>query len=296
MEKVRPLVPRKRRGGWIGPAISAALLVWLALQLRGESPAVFISLLSRGGAFWSVFALLYLVQPLADLAIFRRILRIPWSGFTALLRKAVMNEVVLGYSGDAYFYTWLKGWGGRATAPFAAIRDVNLLSALAGNVATLGMVALSALVLHTEHLGRFFGTVVWAVAAVLGMSLLLGGVSARLLSLSRKELVFVVSVHGLRLVAYMGLTILLWRLALPSTPMEAWVALMGLRLLVSRLPFASNKDLLFANLAAFAGAGWNEVGALTAALAAATLVTHLALMAAQFSFGAIRYAKAPQTA
>lgn len=294
MAKVHPLPPLKRRRGWFGPAASVALAIFLVVQLRGENPRAFLGVLEKGQGFWALFVLLYLVQPLADLAIFRRVLGIPWSGFGVLLRKAVLNEVVFGYSGDAYFYAWLKARGGRMAAPFAAMRDVNLLSALAGNVATLVMIGLSALVLHSGHFSRFFGATLWAVAGVLGMSLVLGGLSAKLVSLSRRDLAFVAMAHGLRLSAYIGLTILLWRLAAPWTPVEVWVALMALRLLISRLPFASNKDLLFANLAAFASTGWNQVGALTGTLALATLLLHLAVMATQFALGALHYAKPPQ--
>eukprot|EP00300_Choanocystis_sp_HF-7_P025551 c27490_g1_i1.p3 GENE.c27490_g1_i1~~c27490_g1_i1.p3 ORF type:complete len:101 (+),score=3.89 c27490_g1_i1:258-560(+) len=58
--------------------------------------------------FYLVFLLCYLAPPAFDFAIFRRLWGIPWSGMIALNKKRIANDVVLGYSGEAYFYTWAR--------------------------------------------------------------------------------------------------------------------------------------------------------------------------------------------
>jgi hypothetical protein len=213
--------------------------------------------------------------------VFRRLWRIPLSGFGVLLRKAVMNEVVFGYSGEAYFYAWARSRADFGAAPFAAIRDVNILSALAGNAATLLMIALSAAMLDHTSFGHIFGAALWSAAAIIAYSLLLGLLAHRVFALGGRELRFVAWVQLGRTLACTALTILLWRLVSPTTPLAVWIALAALRLLVSRLPFVANKDLLFATLAALLGGTPQGIGALMAALAVMTLLTHLTVIAAQ---------------
>ena len=52
---------------------------------------------------------------------------IPLSGFVALLKKRIANDVVLGYSGEAYFYAWARQNAKMVAAPFGAVKDVSVL-------------------------------------------------------------------------------------------------------------------------------------------------------------------------
>ncbi|WP_204325579.1 hypothetical protein, partial [Stenotrophomonas maltophilia] len=60
-----------------------------------------------------------------------------------MLRKQIANELLLGYSGDAQLYLWARQNAGGTNAA-AAVKDVALLSAAAGNIATLAMMAATA--------------------------------------------------------------------------------------------------------------------------------------------------------
>jgi hypothetical protein len=82
----------------------------------------------------------------------------------------------------------------------------------------------------------------------------------------------------LRVLATTGLTVLLWRLALPEVALGVWLLLAALRLLVARLPFLTNKDLVFANLAFLVIGRETEIGALLGTLAVMTLVAHLTVV------------------
>jgi hypothetical protein len=57
----------------------------------------------------------------------------------ALHKKRISNEVLLGYSGEAYFYAWARQRTQMVAAPFGAVKDVTILSAIAGNAITLIM-------------------------------------------------------------------------------------------------------------------------------------------------------------
>jgi len=289
---VRPLRPRSHRlQTSIGVLISALMLICVLYHLRHVGLQPILATMERSPAFWAVFVLLYLAQPLTELVIFRRLWRLPASGLGVLLRKGVINEIVFGYSGEAYFYLWARERGQLTNAPFAAIKDVNILSALVGNAMTLAVILLAAPGLHAAHLGRLLNPVFWSAAVVAASSLLIVLFARRVFSLGRNDLAFVSGLHALRVLATTGLTILLWRLELPEVAVGVWLLLAALRLLVARLPFLTNKDLVFANLAFLVIGRQTEIGALLGTLAVMTLIAHLAvvlLLAAPDALKAVR--------
>jgi hypothetical protein len=70
-----------------------------------------------------------------------------------------------------------------------------------------------------------------------------------------------------------------WHYALPAVAIGTWLFLAAGRMLVSRLPFLPNKDLVFATVAiAVIGSG-DALTELMALIAALTLLTHIALIA-----------------
>jgi hypothetical protein len=126
---------------WAGPIVSLLILVVALDQFRGLDFAHLWTLMPTGIAFWAAFLLYYTAAPISEWVIFRRLWNIPLDGFGALLRKLVSNEILLGYMGEVYFYAWARRHAQITTAPFGALKDVTILSALAGNVVTLLMVA-----------------------------------------------------------------------------------------------------------------------------------------------------------
>ncbi len=277
---IRPLTPKFDWRPWAGGLVSAALLACVLVQLSRAPAATLHQVVHFSPAFWAVFVLLYLAQPLSELVIFGRLWRLPPSGLGVLLRKGVINEIVLGYSGEVYLYLWARRRAGMGGAPFAAIKDVSILSALAGNALTLGMLAVSAPAIHRLDLGRFLGPAIWSGVGVVALSLAIIVLGRRVFSLRRSELAFVTRVHLLRVATTTGLTILLWSLALPLVAMGMWVVLATLRLLVARLPFLTNKELVFANLAFAVVGPHSPVGLLLGTLAVVTLAAHLAVIGA----------------
>ena len=84
---------------------------------------------------------------------------------------------------------------------------------------------------------------------------------------------------------------LMWHVALPQVPLVWLVLLATLQLLVTRLPFVPNKDLVFASLAIFLIGNDSEV---------ATLIANVGVTAAQSSAAprssALRASRAQATA
>jgi hypothetical protein len=274
-----PALPRSERGWtwWVGTIITLAVLVAAMLQLAQLDLARVAAIVPSSPAFWLVFALSYFAGPLGDYAIFRRLWQIPVAGFFALLRKLIGNELITGYVGDLYFYTWARQRTGMTSAPFGAVKDVAILSAMAANAVTLVLMVLAYPLLDTLHLGidstAFFASV--ALMLVISSGVLF--FRKQLFSLPARDLWVVTFVQTARVIATLVLTGLCWHLALPAESVELWVLLSAMRMLLSRLPFLPNKDVVFAALAVFMIGQDAEVGALMAMMASLLLATHLGL-------------------
>lgn len=273
----RPLVRTGRNWTlWAGPAISLLVLATVLYQLRHLNVEQVIGMVPPSIPFWLTFILSYCVPPLSEWMIFRRLWAIPAEGFIALLRKRVSNEILLGYSGEVYFYAWARGNARITAAPFGAIKDVAILSALAGNLVTLLMLALAAPLLPgTLHLGIDGKMFVASVGVVMLTSFLFMALRKRLFSLPRRELLYVTWVHLGRIAAGIGLTAYMWHLILPQVGFTWWFLLSTLRQLLSRLPLIPNKDVVFVGVAVFLVGRDQEIAAMMAIMASLILAAHL---------------------
>jgi hypothetical protein len=275
-----PELPRLKVGNggwqrWLSGGISLALLVTILFKLSSFGFARAWATIPESPYFWAAFVAYYVALPGSEWLIFKRLWNIPAAGFTALLRKLVSNEVLLGYSGEVYFYTWARRHAQLVAAPFGAIKDVSILSALAGNLMTLAMLAL-AWPLIGQVAPQFHGQAVFLSATVIvAMSVAVFLLKNKILSLPSRDLWFIFAVHIARLVVTTLMSGLLWHIALPGEPLGWLVLLATLQLLVTRLPFIPNKDLVFASLAVFLIGHDSEVTALIAMIATTILATHL---------------------
>ena len=264
---------------WAGVVFSVAILVAVAWHLGDERLSQTVDHLPASPAFWLVFVAFYLTQPLADWVIFRRLWSLPVGGLVPLLKKRVSNELLLGYSGEVYFYAWARQNLRLTTSPFGAVKDVTILSALMGNLVTLvlltGAAPLLIRVPPTLALGlnawAIFGSLAFVIACSAGVLLFRN----RVLSLSRVELRFTAATHLARILIGLGLSALMWHLALPGIALGWWVVLATWRQLVSRLPLLPNKDVMFAALAVVLVGEQNGIAALMALIAALLLAADI---------------------
>lgn len=260
---------------WTGPLVSVLILVVALRQFHGIDPAGLWALMPATIGFWIAFALYYLAGPLSEWVIFRRLWSIPMEGFAALIRKLVSNEILLGYLGEVYFYAWARRNAKISAAPFGAIKDVTILSALMGNVVTLVMVAFAVPLLGAVDARLNSWEVGGSILFVLATSLVAMVLRKRLFTLPREELWVVAGIHLLRIVATTVLAALMWHMLLPGIAVSWWILLGTLRQLVSRLPFLPNKDVVFAGMAAFLIGRDNEIVAAMALMASLILAAHL---------------------
>ncbi|WP_168072045.1 hypothetical protein [Caulobacter sp. SSI4214] len=277
----------------LGAVVSVGLVAAILLQLGGATTNALRMILRLPLAVWPVLLLLYLVQPLGDLVIYRRLWNLPVAGFEALLRKTAINEVVVGYSGEAYLYVWARRMAGSVATPFRAIKDVNILSALLGNLFTVGLAAISATQLKTLDLAQRLGPALWSGLVPVAASVGLLAFGSRVFSLRPKQLAFTAAIHTVRLIAALSLTVLVWRMSLPQVAPGVWLVLLAVRYLVSRIPFLSNKDLVFGNLMLLVLGAHSSVAELLAALALVTLFMHLTVIVGLGIFDLVRGLRTP---
>lgn len=269
---------RAKWAGWLSSLVSLAMLVAVAFQFRRLDFHELVNLVPRSPAFWLLFGTYYLVQPLSEWLIYRRLWPIPFvSGMAALLRKLVSNELLLGYLGEAQFYGWARSHLKMEAAPFGAIKDVTILSALTGNVMTLVMLIITWPLVSSGQIGMEMKGTFMSLGVILITSFAILLFRQRLFTLPKRELWFISIVHVLRIVVVLAASAVMWHLVLPDVPVDLWIVLATLRMLLSRLPLLPNKDVVFAGLAVFLLGHDIEVGSLMTLMAALLLVAHLAV-------------------
>lgn len=262
---------------WVGLAISAAILVTVITELRSVDIAQVRTMLPASPAFWLAFAAAYFVGPAADWVIFRWLWRIPVAGFSALLRKLVGNELLFGYAGELYLYTWARRHTEMTSAPFAAIKDVAILSAMTANAVTLVLLVLAWPLLSGLNLGLDGRTLLVSAAIVITISSGVLLFRNKLFSLPAADLRAVSAIHLARIILATALAALCWHLVLPQVALSWWLLLATLRMLVSRLPLLPNKDIVFAGLAVFLVGHDAEIAELMTMMASLILATHIGL-------------------
>lgn len=206
-----------------------------------------------GAMFYAVLLLPFFVQPLADLVIYRNLLSVGRQlPLTALLRKRFLNNIMLEYSGEAYFFLWARDHlSVPRRALLHAVKDSNVLSAGAGLV-TVGLVLLALLSAGGAPLPALLTDNAWKLGFVTALPLVLCialiALGRRVTSLTRRQIAVTFLLHLARSLSALSLEFLLWRLsgALPS--MALCLQFVGLHLVVTRLPLVPRKDLLFVGL------------------------------------------------
>jgi len=229
--------------------------------------------------FLPVLLALYFALPIADWIIFQRLWALPASGFLVLLAKRIGNEVLISYSGEVYFYLWARKRTELSSAPFGAIKDVNILSALAANLVALLLLMFTYPFISQLHLGQYTHASVIFAAVMLTTSFLILLFSRRVFTLERAQLRWIFGVHILRLTAGVLLCALLWFIILPGPHFGFWLVLSMIRLLVGRLPFLPNKEALFAVVAVFLVGQDSAVSTLITLTASTMLALHILVAA-----------------
>jgi hypothetical protein len=260
---------------WAGALLSVGCTVAVCLALGRDSLALAARSAPVDPAFWLAFVACYLISPICEFTIFRRLWKLPPIGLAALVRKQVTNELVFGYSGEAQFYLWARRHAKLSTSPFGAVKDVAMLSAIAGNLATLVLMAVNWPIVAPFVVGPLGRTFAISAGLIASASMTMFLLRRRLFSLPAKDLWTITAVHAARIAGSLLLLGMLWHLLLPELRLDGLLVLATLRLMLSRLPFLPAKEVVFAGLvAALLGRGAAVVPAI-ALIGSLVIATHV---------------------
>lgn len=276
-------VRRPSLGNILSTLLSLVVLAAAFYQARHLDIAKLWTMLPVSPGFWLLFAFSYLLGPASEWIIFRRLWGVGANAFGALVRKLIFNELLVGYLGEVYFYTWARRSLRFVTTPFGAVKDVAVLSAIAGNATTLLFLAIAFPFVRLLPLNEHAEAIGWSLAFVIGTSLAVMLLRGAIFSLARRDLVMIFAVHVLRIFLTTFTSAALWHMVLPDVALGWWLVLVTIRLLVSRLPFVPNKDVVFAGIAVLALGSEVAIASLMALMAGLLLATHV-LVGLSFAF------------
>lgn len=274
--EARPLVALRAVGAHFArfgaPAISIAILAAAMFELHAMDWHAILAMAPASPWFWLAFALFYALPIAADWCIYRSIWGIPLGGVVAMARKAVSNDLLFGYVGETYLYTWARKAGRAPTAAFGAIKDVALLSAAVGNSVTIVIALLTAPLLARLHIGMPMWAIALAAVAI-GAPPMVAIVGRKaVFHMPGRLLLRIVAIHSVRSLGGIVLTAMLWHLALPAIALSWWVVFSALKLVLSRLPFVSNKELVFAGTTAMLLGRHGDIATLMALMASLSVL------------------------
>jgi hypothetical protein len=251
----------------VGPLLSAAMAIALLASAKHHGWAETLGAMPRSPLFYLFLVAGYFVLPLSELVIFQRLWAMGIDGLAVLLRKRIANELLLGYSGEAYLYAWARLREPRIVAPFAAVKDVSIASAIAGNAMTLLLLAALWPFAFRMGLGRLAMPALASVMVIIGVSMIPFLLRRRIFSLPATTLAWIAAIHSARLLLttlFMGLC---WHFGINQAAFPLCLLLVTVRMVVGRLPFIPNKDLWFATAALLVAGGNQSISELATAIA-----------------------------
>jgi hypothetical protein len=229
----------------------AALLTWLFFQLGGIGWDRIWTSLPRTPWFYVIFAVAYLMLPLAETLIYRITWRFPfWRGIPAFFRKRVYNNDVLGYSGEIYLFAWARKRIGLRDGTIArTIRDNNIVSSIASTLVAVGLLAGFVFAGQIQIQNWFIDYSALHVITGIVVALVAFTIAVRfrryLFSLPLKLTLVILGIHVARLLIANVLQVLQWAVVVPEVPLHTWFTFLAAMIIMDRIPLLPNRDLVF---------------------------------------------------
>lgn len=201
--------------------------------------------------FYILLLLMYATLPLTEVVLYGKAWNAQsWALLPALLRKRVLNNDVLGYSGEAYFYMWSSrntNLGHREI--LETIKDNTIVSSVASTSVAFLLLAAFFLSGQVELLTRYLpdqtSTLAAGVAVVICVVAV--GVTFRraIFSLPSSLLLFIGVGHLMRFLLNNGLQVTQWAVVIPEVSVGSWITLLSLYIVVQQVPFVPTRSLVF---------------------------------------------------
>lgn len=158
-----------------------------------------------------------------------------------------MNTDVIGYSGEAYLFVWMRDNVPVETKKvFQAIKDNVILSSIASTFTAIVMMTVFAMTGTVDFLSFIpprTATVILGLLIAVLLGLFIFG--NRLISMGKAVAFKIYSIHQVRLLFVFGLEVFNWSLVVPEVPWSIWFTFLAIKIIASRIPFLPSQDVLF---------------------------------------------------
>ncbi|MEO1252354.1 MAG: hypothetical protein AAFW81_08420 [Pseudomonadota bacterium] len=232
-------------------ALFAGVVIYLIFRLSSVGWGQVFGNLPSSNWFYVFFILRFLVLPVSELAIYEIVWQAPLlRHFLVFVRKRVYNFAVMGYSGEAFLTLWARRRLALSDKSIiVGVKDNNLLSALTSNIATVLLIFfLAATGGLRAGLEAFPGA-----GALFAIAFLTAGTLAVLVIVFRQKLIalppgvmpVLLGLHGVRQAMIIALTAAMYSAALPGAPLQAWLIFIAMQLVLSRIPFLPNQEVVY---------------------------------------------------
>lgn len=232
-------------------ALFAGVVGYLIYRLTNVGWGEVLQNLPESPWFYFFFVLRFLALPVSELAIYEIMWQTPLlRHFFVFIRKRVYNFAVMGYSGEAFLTLWARRRLNLSDKKIiVGVKDNNLLSAFASNSATVILIFFLATTDGLRlALEAFPGAGILFALAFLSattLAVLVMIFRRRLIALPPKIMPVLLSVHAIRQILIIGLHAAMYAAALPGAPLQAWLVFIAMQLVLSRIPFLPNQDVVY---------------------------------------------------
>ena len=239
---------------WTQRIIALSVLAWLVLELSEIGWGNVWKSLPTEPLFYFFFLLFFLQLPIFEAYAYK----ITWpldiiKAFPAFLQKRVYNKEVFGYSGEVFILFWAKNYLGiSGKQAFKTVKDNNIISSLASTIFSVVLLSIFIFTSQIKILDWFFekSAVYYVSIAVAGTALiiLLYRFRKLIVSMSLKNSLKVFSIHTVRLVFVQVLNLLMYYVVLPEIELYTWFIYIALEIIISRVPFIPNRDVIYTSM------------------------------------------------
>lgn len=205
--------------------------------------------------FYALAIVIYFLLPVMQIVAYRLVWSFPLrQGASAFLIKRILNKDVLGYSGEVYLYSWARDHVPLSDgAIMKTVRDMNILSAAASTGVAVVLITIFAFKgrLNVRDLvgDAQIAGVVGAVAFTAILMLVVVRLRKYLFSMPFKPAAIVFGLHVGRQTLRHFLEIVMWHIAMPEVPLAVWFTYAAVSIIVTRIPFIPNHDLVTMGMA-----------------------------------------------
>lgn len=227
------------------------IIAYLAYQLTTIGWAEVWASLPTTPWFYVLLLLMYATLPVTEAILYGR----AWTAryrdlLPVLLRKRVLNNDVLGYSGEAYFYLWVQRHTNLSRRQIAeTIKDNMIISSVASTTVAFLLLATffltDQIALLDPYLPDATSTLVGGVAILIGLTAV--GITFRraIFSLPAALLGLFAAGHLMRFVLNNGFQVLQWAIVIPEVPLGSWITLLALYIIINQIPLVPARGLFF---------------------------------------------------